>query len=132
MSYFLDTNICIYFLKGTHPKLKNSLQKKKPKNIKIPSIVKAELFFGAEKSNDTKKNIEKVEKFLQPYEIVPFDSKASEVYAKIRVHLEKVGNIIGANDLIIASTVLCHKGTLVTNNQREFKSVKKLELENWI
>lgn len=132
MNYYLDTNICIYFLKGTYPNIKNRLQQKKPRNIKIPSIVKAELFYGAEKSDSVKKNIEKIQSFLRPYIIAPFDSQSSEIYAKIRSQLEKGGEIIGANDLIIASTVLSNKGTLITNNQNEFKRVQKLKIENWI
>ena len=55
MIYFLDTNICIYFLKGLYPPLLERLRAKIPENMKIASIVKAELLLGAYKSNNPKK-----------------------------------------------------------------------------
>ncbi|MBW2177061.1 MAG: type II toxin-antitoxin system VapC family toxin [Deltaproteobacteria bacterium] len=50
MIRFLDTNICIYFLKGTHPLVRNRLMEYGPEDIKIPALVKAELLYGAAKS----------------------------------------------------------------------------------
>jgi tRNA(fMet)-specific endonuclease VapC len=102
-----------------------------PNTIKIPAIVVAELIHGAEKSLDVEKSTEQVKKFLMPFEIVPFDTLAAYSYGKIRASLEKQGQIIGPNDLIIAATVLSQNGILVTNNTREFSRVKKLALEDW-
>ena len=132
MKYFLDTNICIYFLKGTSGNLHKKFLQINPNDIKIPAIVKAELLYGVEKSEKKQKNLNFVNKFLFPFEIIPFDDQTSESYAKIRFALEKKGNIIGPNDLIIASIVLSNKGTLVTNNTREFKRVKGLKVVNWV
>lgn len=95
-------------------------------------MVKGELLLGAEKSTHPKKTKDRVKEFLTPYEIISFDSYVSEIYAQIRGTLEKKGNFIGGNDLIIASTVLFSNGTLVTNNQNEFKRIKRLKTENWI
>lgn len=95
-------------------------------------MVKGELLLGAEKSNNPKKTKEMVAEFLAPYEIISFDSDTSEIYAQIRGYLEKKGDIIGSNDLIIASTVLSSNGTLITNNQTEFKRIKSLKIESWI
>ncbi len=50
MKYYLDTNICIYFLKGMNENIRRKLLEKHPDDIKICSIVKAELLYGAEKS----------------------------------------------------------------------------------
>lgn len=132
MKYFLDTNICIYFLKGQHIKLKENLKKHSPINIKIPSIVKAELLYGAEKSQQRKENLKKINNFLYPYEIIAFDDSCTENYSKIRSQLELKGNMIGPNDLIIASIILANNGILVTNNIKEFSHIKSLKLENWI
>ncbi|MEN8191198.1 MAG: type II toxin-antitoxin system VapC family toxin [Bacteroidota bacterium] len=132
MKYFLDTNICIYFLKGLYPSIKDKFQQINPNDIKIPSIVKAELLYGIEKSVKKKNNLELVNNFLFPFEIVPFDSSAAEFYSKIRSSLEKSGSIIGPNDLIIASIVAANKGTLISNNEKEFKRIKNLQVKNWI
>jgi len=132
MKYYLDTNICIYFLKGKYESIRNRLQKSHPDEIKICSIVKAELLYGAEKSNKREDNLRKVSDFLFPFEIVAFDDNATKTYAKIRSELEKSGKIIGPNDLLIASTVLEHDGVLVTHNSKEFERVKNLHIEDWV
>lgn len=131
MKYFLDTNICIYFLKGMDNALKHRLLSEDPDNIKIPSIVKAELLYGAEKSERRTDNINKINQFLSPLDIIAFNDNACGEYAKIRADLEKRGNIIGPNDLLIASTVKSNNGTLITNNVKEFCRVKDLQIDNW-
>lgn len=129
--YFLDTNICIYFLKGIFPYLQSKMLSLLPPQIKIPSIVVAELLYGASKSVRKKSNIEVVQKFLIPFEIIPFEMQAAETYAEIRSLTESKGISIGPNDLIIASIVMANEGILVTNNIKEFCRIKNLKIENW-
>ena len=131
MKYYLDTNICIYFLKGKFNRLKETLLSKNPNDIKIPAIVKAELLYGAEKSNQRENNIEKVNAFLFAMQIVGFGDFETAAYSKIRAGLEMKGQPIGPNDLIIAATVKANDGVLVTNNTKEFERVDGLVLENW-
>ena len=131
MNYYLDSNICIYFLKGIYPSIKEKIVNTNPSTIKIPSIVKAELLYGAEKSQQKAKNLSTIKLFLEPFEIVPFDEECSIVYSKIRSAMELKGMVIGPNDSIIAATVLAKNGVLVTNNTKEFEKVKNLKLENW-
>lgn len=132
MNYFLDTDTCIFALKGRYPSIKTRMMKIKPELIKIPAMVKAELLLGAYKSKNSKKVRTIVEEFLLPFAVVPFDDEAAEVYAKIRGDLERSGNIIGPNDLTIAAIVYTHKGTLISHNTREFKRIKKLKVEDWV
>ena len=132
MIYYLDANICVYFLKGVYPSIKENMQNTNPNNIKIPSIVKGELLYGAEKSQHKAKNLANINRFLEPFEIIPFDDDCSIVYSKIRSSMELKGTIIGPNDYIIAATVLAKNGILVTNNTQEFERVKSLKIKNWI
>ena len=129
--WFLDTNICIYFLKGEYPGITEHLCRKHPSDIKIPAIVEAELRFGVEKSMRKSMNQRKLSQFLSPYQIIPFDSKASLSYAALRLQLQTGGTPIGANDMLIAATVLSRDGILVTANAKEFSRVRGLKLENW-
>lgn len=131
MTYFLDTDICIYFLKGKGDRILKNIQKLNPSEIKIPSIVKGELILGALKNQNSKRTMEAVSNFLSPFEIIPFDDSASVIYSNTRFILEKSGKIIGPNDLIIAATVLSRKGFLVTNNEKEFKRIPGLKIRNW-
>jgi len=131
VNFFLDTNICIYFLKGTYSALLDNLYSHAASEIKIASIVKAELLYGAAHSKKVVDNTEKVERFLLPYETIAFDSSAAEHYAQIRAKLAKKGTPIGPNDLIIAATALANNGILVTNKEQEFSRINELPLENW-
>ncbi len=90
----------------------------------VCSVVKAELFYGVQKSAKPKENLEKVHKFLNRFVSLPFDDKASEKYGEVRSDLEKAGTPIGPNDLLIASIALAHNVILATHNTREFKRVK--------
>lgn len=130
--YFLDTNICIYFLNGSYPSIQKRMETLLPPQIKIPSIVMAELLYGAAKSTRKKENLEIVQKFLIPFEIIPFETQAAEIYAEIRTDAELKGKQIGPNDLIIASTVMSFEGILITNNVKEFGRIKNLAIENWV
>lgn len=131
MKYYLDTNVCIYFLKGLFPQLKNKILSVNPDTISIPAIVKAELLYGAEKSKKKEENLKKLSQFLLPFKIESFTDDETVLYAEIRNKLEKKGNIIGPNDLLIASIVLSHNGTLITNNTKEFSRIINLQIEDW-
>ncbi len=131
MNWFLDTNTCIYALKGSYPAIQAHLFRHVPERIKIPAIVAGELLLGAEKSRQGERVRLAVEQFLAPFEIVPFDRGAAEHYARIRGHLERIGKPIGPNDLLIAATALAAEGTLVTHNTREFSRVPGLALCDW-
>jgi tRNA(fMet)-specific endonuclease VapC len=131
MTYFLDTNICIYYLNGKYPNILKEIKNRNPKSIKIASIVKAELLYGAEKSAQKKINIDNIEKFLTPYELVNFDDISAQVYSIIRVKTEVKGRTVVPNDLIVASTVIAHGGILVTNNEKEFRKIENLVITNW-
>lgn len=129
--FFLDTNICIYVFKGRYPTVRDELEKHYATEIKIPSIVKAELLFGAHKSDYPERNLQTIDAFMSKFEIVPFDDDGSEAYGILRSDLEKQGTLIGDNDMIIAATVISKNGILITNNEREFTRVKRLRIENW-
>jgi tRNA(fMet)-specific endonuclease VapC len=131
VSFFLDTNICIYALKGSFPEIARRLAARTPSDIKIPSMVEAELLFGAEKSGRRERTLEILDRFLSPFEIVPFCERAARHYARIRAQLEWTGASIGPNDLIIAATSMANGGTLITHNTAEFSRVDGLALEDW-
>ncbi len=131
MKYYLDTNTCIYFLKAKNHKLKNKILSENPANIKIPSIVKAELLYGAEKSQRKDENMHNINMFLFPLEVVGFNDNETIEYSKIRSELEKRGEVIGPNDMLIAAIVKANDGILITNNTKEFKRIAGLQIDDW-
>lgn len=128
----LDTNIFIDFLRGRSPRILETLQSSDASLFKVPSIVKAELLLGANKSNQPVREQRRVENLLLPFEIAPFNESAAYQYAKIRAELESAGETIGANDYLIAATALASSAILVTNNVDEFKRVPDLTIESWV
>lgn len=129
--YLLDTNICIDFLRGKLPFGYRLFKERDPRLFKISAVVEAELHVGSIKSEKARRNRELVEKFLLPFEVLPFTSQCARVYTQIRAGLERKGTPIGPNDLLIASTALSHGLILVANNVNEFKRVPGLALESW-
>ena len=131
MNYFLDTNTCIYYLKGSSPKIAGRLRRTSPNRIKIPAVVKAELLLGAQKSERRERVLESLGEFLMPFEVMPFGDESTSHYAEIREDLEHRGLPIGPNDLLIAATAVANGLTLVTANTDEFARVIGLSIENW-
>jgi tRNA(fMet)-specific endonuclease VapC len=73
----------------------------------------------------------RLEEFLTPLEILNYDEEAAEAYGEIRFQLEKRGRPIGPLDMLIAAQAASRELVLVTNNDKEFKRIKKLKVENW-
>ena len=131
MSYLLDTNVCIRYLNGQSSAVKTRLQATDPSAVLLCSVVRAELLFGVAKSRASERTRARLDRFLHPFESLPFDDRAAEHYARIRAQLERRGVPIGPNDLMIAAIALAHDAVLVTANAREFARVEGLQWEDW-
>jgi len=131
MKYFLDTNICIYYLNGTSNNVFQRIDVVDIADLHLSSVVTAELYYGAAKSKRQEKNLDRYLRFISTMKVIPFDHRASRIYGDIRKNLESRGLRIGWNDLMIAATVLAHQGVLVTHNTGEFSRINGLVLEDW-
>jgi len=131
MNVMLDTNICIYLIKQIPPALIQRFGAFPVGDIGISVITLAELEYGASKSTQPRRNLEALEQFIAPLEVAMFDRQAAVAYGRIRAVLEKKGRPIGAMDLLIAAQALSLGVRLVTNNEREFRRVPGLRVENW-
>ncbi|WP_457564125.1 type II toxin-antitoxin system tRNA(fMet)-specific endonuclease VapC [Caminibacter pacificus] len=130
--YLLDTNICIYILKKKPISVFEKFKSLKIGDIKVSSITVAELYFGAYNSQNVEQNVKVVNNFLLPFDIVDFDESSAINYAKIKADLRKKGQIIGELDMQIAGVALAKDLILVTNNEKEFRRIKNLKIENWV
>lgn len=131
MEYLLGTNICIYIIKKKPAEVFEKFKNLTIGNVGISSITLAELQYGIEKSSNSEKNREALEKFLTPIEIIDYGYEATVEYGKIRAELEKKGITIGPLDMLIASHAKSLGVILVTNNVREFEIIAGLRIENW-
>jgi tRNA(fMet)-specific endonuclease VapC len=132
MIYMLDTNICGYIIRNKPRYIKEKLQSiEMHHTLALSSIVVSELLYGAKKKRSAKLT-KVVAKFIENFVVLDYDRLCANEYATIRSDLEKNGNIIGANDLFIASHAKAIDAVLVTNNLKEFQRIKTLRLENWV
>jgi tRNA(fMet)-specific endonuclease VapC len=132
LRYMMDTDICSYIMKGTHPLLLRKLQSVPIGEVCISVISKAELLYGVELSPKRKHDEAAVGAFLRHVEVVDFADTCAAHYARIRAELKRRGAMIGANDLLLAAHARSFGLTLVTNNVREFARVRGLSVENWV
>ncbi|WP_445637928.1 type II toxin-antitoxin system VapC family toxin [Nostoc sp. DSM 114161] len=131
MIYLLDTNACIIYLNGRNLSLRRRLESHSDLNIVVCSTVKAELFYGAKRSNNPTRNLALQKEFLNRFISLPFDDIAAEIFGDIRSHLANLGTPIGPYDLQIAAIALANNLILVTHNVDEFSRVPGLQFEDW-
>ena len=129
--YLFDTNACIRILNNSSASLVARLRATRPSQVRLSSIVKAELIFGARKSSRPADNLRALHDFFEPFMSLPFDDSCAEPYGMIRHELERLGTPIGPNDLMIAATAIANDLTLITHNLDEFARVVGLRYEDW-
>ena len=130
MKYLLDTNICIYYLKGLY-NLNEKINNVGSENCYISEITVAELKFGVENSKQKKKNREVLDIFLNGIKIVPIFN-ALDFYAVEKSRLRKKGKTVDDFDLLIGASAVSNNMILITNNIKHFKNIKDIKIENWI
>jgi len=131
--FLLDTNICIFVIKGKNSKVLDNLKKNRKKGLYISSITLAELEFGienADPSYNTKNRIALMQ-FLSIFEIKNFDENAAKEYGKVKKDLKNKNCLIGQFDMLIGAHAKSLNMTLVTNNTNEFNRIKDLTIEDW-
>ena len=127
----LDTNVCIHFMKNTHPQLTERLMSHHPAELLISAITVYELEYGAEKSKWGNETRQKLAMFLAPFNILPFTAEDAAVAGRIRAALERQGTPIGPYDIQIAAQALSRGIPVVTHNMGEFSRVPTLRVEDW-
>jgi len=127
--YLLDTNICIYYIKGLYD-LKSKFEEVGPENCFISEITLAELKFGVAKSKAKEKNQKALDNFLSGIQILPI-FPALDIYASEKARLQKSGKIIDDFDLFIRATAVSFDLTMVTNNTSHFNRLNDIKLEDW-
>jgi tRNA(fMet)-specific endonuclease VapC len=131
MPYLLDTNVAVGVLRGRNARLIQRVRARPAADLRLCSVVKAELIRGSLRGSRPAVDRARVDAFVRPYLSLSFDDAAAEVQARIRHHLESLGTPIGPYDLQIASIALVHGLTVVTHNVGEFGRVPGLAVEDW-
>jgi len=131
MTYLLDTDTCVFWLRGKPP-VREHLQAVGPEAVAVSIVTLAELRYGAECSDQVASNHSAIDDFIAPLSIVDIDAETARAFGEIKAELRRSGALIDDLDLLIAATVHAHDLILVTNNQDHFGRVPGLRLDNWI
>lgn len=129
--YLLDTNIVSRLAIEPHGDLAARCLAAGEARLCTSIIVACELRFGAAKKASPRLTAQ-IDALLSSLAVVPLDRDADEHYARVRLHLERKGKLIGQNDLLVAAHALSLGAVLVTDNERELRRVPDLDCENWL
>ena len=134
MPYMLDTDVCSYLMRRRDRRLLATMQTRARSgaDVSISSITYAELRLGAERSSDPGKHHALVRALCERLSgIRAWDTEAADVYARVQSALLQAGTPIGNNDAMIGAHALSVGCVLVTNNERHFRVIAGLDIENW-
>ncbi|HEV8632976.1 MAG TPA: PIN domain-containing protein [Chloroflexota bacterium] len=95
------------------------------------AISYGELLYGALRRN-RQDLLTSIRVITSQMPIRPFDERAAERFADLKSSLERAGTPLDEPDLRIAAIALVNGLTLVTGNERHFRRVPELAVENWL
>ncbi len=129
--YLLDANACIRLINDSSAQLKDRFRECHVNDIKLSSIVVAELVYGAYNSTRVAENLALLARFTAPFTSLTFDNRCAYAYGRLCKDLQRADTPTSANDMMIAATALAYNIILVSHNTREFRHVPGLQLEDW-
>jgi tRNA(fMet)-specific endonuclease VapC len=130
MRYLLDTNICVFYLRGTL-QFNRFVEEPWRETCCISEVTVLELRYGAENSNVPERHHQAVDLFLQELTVIPI-ATAIDTYAKEKVRFRKMGTPLHDEfDLIIGSSAIANNLILVTDNVKHFINFDGIKIDNW-
>lgn len=130
--YLLDTNICIYIAKHKPPAVRARFEQLSTADLAMSVVTFGELQYGAEKNQSRDQALAALRHLQIAIPVMPLSAAVGQHYGEIRSSLARVGQPIGNNDLWIAAHARAEGWVLVTNNEREFRRIDGLTVENWV
>ncbi len=127
----LDTNIVIYLFNGVKD-IASQMNLYSPEDIGISFITLGELVFGAQHSKQKEHNLLKVFEFSEKIQILHSSKELAKQYGNLKQKSISQGKFPGDHDLWIAATALEENAVLITNNEKHFRWIEELKIENWL
>ena len=128
--YMLDTNICVFFLRGKY-ELDRKIRFVGFENCCISEISLAELKYGAECSEHVTKNMNLVNDFTTEITVIPIFN-ALDLFAMEKARLRRAGIMIDNFDLLIGCSSIANNMILVTENEKHLNRISSIQIENWV
>jgi len=130
--YLLDTDTFVFIRRGRPEAARHRFAQLQPGEAIMSIISHGELLYRIHKKRVGPNPFRDLEELVNFIEVVTLPARAAEAYGEIRAALAVRGEAIGSNDLWIAAHAMSSGLILVTNNEREFRRVQGLKIENWI
>jgi tRNA(fMet)-specific endonuclease VapC len=130
MKFLLDTDTCVFWLRG-RPSVRERLLAVGVENVGVSVTTLAELRYGAACSAQAEANQQAVDNLISGLALVGIGPEACRIFGDLKAALRTRGQLIEDFDLLIAATALAHGLTLVTSNTDHFNRIPGLALENW-
>ena len=133
MKYLLDTNICVYLLRGKY-RVDTFIDRVGLCNCYISEITVAELKYGSElgKQKGYHGRNEMLDLFLSKINVLPIID-VLDLFASEKARLRLAGTPADDNfDLLIGCSSVYYNMIMVTENFKDFQNIKGIKLENWI
>ncbi|MFN6476111.1 type II toxin-antitoxin system tRNA(fMet)-specific endonuclease VapC [Nostoc sp. DedQUE07] len=131
MIYLLDSNVCIRLINNSSPAVTTQLASQQPEDILVSTITQLELYYGAYRSAQQKRNLEILQRFFSQFIILPLDPEAARIAGRIRAELAASGTPIGPYDVQIAAIAMANNLIVATHNTKEFGRVNGLQIQDW-
>jgi tRNA(fMet)-specific endonuclease VapC len=131
VKFILDTDTLIYWLKDI-PEVVEKIDFYGHKTIGASAISRAELYYGAYRSQHVEKNLKAIQRLSATIKFLPIEENTENIYGRIKAELQRAGNVIEDMDILIAATAIATDKILVTNNEKHFKRISGLKIDNWI
>ena len=128
--YLLDSDILIHALRG-HATVTERLREHRDAPKALSVLTYGELLYGARKSQRPADHLAKVYRLAELFPLIPVSRAIMEGFAELKVKLESRGEPLDHIDLMIGVTALALNYTMVTNNERHFRRIPGLRIENW-
>lgn len=134
MIWMFDTDILVYFInrKPGYERIARRMSGRSPGEVRLSAITLSELRFGIENGEFRPENEKTLAGFLEFLQVDDFPAGAAREFGEIKAALLSKGKPVGPYDLLIAAHARHLKAILVTNNEREFRRVPGLTVQNWL
>lgn len=129
--YMLDTNAVSAVMRG-NPLMDERLLKLDPADWCISAVTHSEICYGLSLRPEATTLIRAADAFLAVATTLAWDATAAAAHGRLRAQLRQAGTPIGDFDEMIAAHALSVGAVLVTGNERHFRRISGLAVENWI
>jgi tRNA(fMet)-specific endonuclease VapC len=146
--YLLDTNHCSQLIQG-QTDVERRLNELGDVQVATCTVVRGELVFWAEKSEQRTENLQRVRAFLEDLEVYPLDDESADIYGRLKSAIlnrfgprerakrrkaktERLG--FAENDIWIAAIARRH-GLIVVSADSDFMRIAEVEdliVESWV